>query len=143
VSYGPSMRQMLRYLRHYPALREFVSHRFALRDVQVRYKQTALGAAWALIQYLTSPQAQIQRALAAGDPPAVQAAYTQQLFAKAPYFKDEQSVFAAATPRPVTPDYPKISEELQTALSSALTGQVSASDALAQAQSKIQTLTGG
>jgi len=52
-------------------------------------------------------------------------------------------VFAAATPRAVTPDYPKISEELQTALSSALTGQVSASDALAQAQSKIQTLTGG
>ena len=109
----------------------------------INAKSAHQAAAWALIQYLTSPQAQIQRALAAGDPPAVQAAYTQQLFAKAPYFKDEQSVFAAATPRPVTPDYPKISEELQTALSSALTGQVSASDALAQAQSKIQTLTGG
>jgi len=33
ASYGPSMRQMARYMRNYP-LREFVSHRFALRDVE-------------------------------------------------------------------------------------------------------------
>jgi len=33
ASYGPSMRQMARYLRHYP-LREFVSHRFPLREVE-------------------------------------------------------------------------------------------------------------
>jgi threonine dehydrogenase-like Zn-dependent dehydrogenase len=33
ASYGPSMRQMARYMRHYP-LREFVSHRFPLRDVE-------------------------------------------------------------------------------------------------------------
>ena len=33
AAYGPSMRQMVRYLKHYP-LREFVSHRFALRDVE-------------------------------------------------------------------------------------------------------------
>jgi L-iditol 2-dehydrogenase len=32
AAYGPSMRQMARYMNHYP-LREFVSHRFALRDV--------------------------------------------------------------------------------------------------------------
>jgi len=32
-SYGPSMRQMFRYMRHYPALREFVSHRFGLAKV--------------------------------------------------------------------------------------------------------------
>jgi L-iditol 2-dehydrogenase len=40
VSYGPSMRQMLRYLRHYPTLREFVSHRFALRDVQAAVEKS-------------------------------------------------------------------------------------------------------
>jgi len=33
ASYGPSMRQMARFMRHYP-LREFVSHRFPLRDVE-------------------------------------------------------------------------------------------------------------
>jgi threonine dehydrogenase-like Zn-dependent dehydrogenase len=32
ASYGPSMRQMGRYMRHYP-LRQFVSHRYPLRDV--------------------------------------------------------------------------------------------------------------
>ena len=33
AAYGPSMRQMARYLKHYP-LREFVSHRYGLRDVE-------------------------------------------------------------------------------------------------------------
>ena len=33
ASYGPSMRQMARYMRHYP-LRQFVSHRYPLRDVE-------------------------------------------------------------------------------------------------------------
>ena len=32
AAYGPSMRQMVRYMKHYP-LREFVTHRYALRDV--------------------------------------------------------------------------------------------------------------
>jgi len=32
AAYGPGMRQMARYLKHYP-LREFVTHRFRLRDV--------------------------------------------------------------------------------------------------------------
>jgi hypothetical protein len=34
ASYGPSMRQMARYMHTYP-LREFISHRFGLRDVEV------------------------------------------------------------------------------------------------------------
>ncbi len=33
ASYGPSMRQLVRYMKHYP-VREFVSHRFRLDDVQ-------------------------------------------------------------------------------------------------------------
>jgi threonine dehydrogenase-like Zn-dependent dehydrogenase len=33
AAYGPSMRQMARYMEHYP-LREFVSHQFGLRDVE-------------------------------------------------------------------------------------------------------------
>ncbi len=33
AAYGPSMRQMARYMKHYP-LREFVTHRFGLHDVE-------------------------------------------------------------------------------------------------------------
>ena len=33
AAYGPGMRQMARYMQSYP-LREFVSHRFPLRDVE-------------------------------------------------------------------------------------------------------------
>jgi len=34
AAYGPSMRQMARYMKHYP-LAEFVTHRFALEDVDL------------------------------------------------------------------------------------------------------------
>jgi threonine dehydrogenase-like Zn-dependent dehydrogenase len=39
AAYGPSMRQMGRYMRHYP-LREFVTHRFALRDVEAAVQKS-------------------------------------------------------------------------------------------------------
>ena len=40
AAYGPSMRQMARYMKHYP-LKEFVTHRFGLRDVETAM-QTAM-----------------------------------------------------------------------------------------------------
>ena len=40
ASYGPSMRQMMRYLRHYPALREFVSHRYSLDDARAAVEKS-------------------------------------------------------------------------------------------------------
>lgn len=39
AAYGPSMRQMVRYMHHYP-LREFVTHRFALRDVHAAVQKS-------------------------------------------------------------------------------------------------------
>ena len=39
AAYGPSMRQMVRYMRHYP-LGEFVTHRFGLRQVEAAMKQS-------------------------------------------------------------------------------------------------------
>jgi threonine dehydrogenase-like Zn-dependent dehydrogenase len=38
-AYGPSMRQMERYMRRYP-LQDFVTHRFRLRDVEAAVKQS-------------------------------------------------------------------------------------------------------
>jgi threonine dehydrogenase-like Zn-dependent dehydrogenase len=39
AAYGPSMRQMVRYMKHYP-LKEFVTHRFPLRDVDTAVKKS-------------------------------------------------------------------------------------------------------
>ena len=39
AAYGPGMRQMARYLKHYP-LQDFVTHRFGLRDVEVAVKKS-------------------------------------------------------------------------------------------------------
>jgi threonine dehydrogenase-like Zn-dependent dehydrogenase len=39
AAYGPGMRQMARYMKHYP-LQEFVTHRFGLRDVETAVKKS-------------------------------------------------------------------------------------------------------
>jgi threonine dehydrogenase-like Zn-dependent dehydrogenase len=39
AAYGPGMRQMVRYMKHYP-LREIVTHRFGLRDVDAAVKKS-------------------------------------------------------------------------------------------------------
>ena len=39
AAYGPGMRQMVRYMKHYP-LREFVTHRFGLRDVHAAMQKS-------------------------------------------------------------------------------------------------------
>ena len=39
AAYGPSMRQMARYMRHYP-LADFVTHRFGLRQAEAAMKQS-------------------------------------------------------------------------------------------------------
>jgi len=39
AAYGPSMRQMVRYMRHYP-LGQFVTHRFGLPQVEAAVKKS-------------------------------------------------------------------------------------------------------
>jgi threonine dehydrogenase-like Zn-dependent dehydrogenase len=39
AAYGPSLRQMLRYMKHYP-LRDFVTHRYALHDVEAAVRKS-------------------------------------------------------------------------------------------------------
>ena len=109
-------------------------------DLVVNAKSTHQAAAWEFIQYLSSNSAQIARAISAGDPPSVKSAYNSQLYAAAPYFKQEQAVFAAATPRPVTPVYTQISSQLQAMISSVLSGQSSPSSALSGAAPTVKDL---
>jgi multiple sugar transport system substrate-binding protein len=94
--------------------------------------------AWQLIRHLLRVDVQIQRALTAGDPPGVRSAYNATLFDQAPFYRDEQAVFnVGPTPRPVDPQYPRISEVLQNQLNGALQGQVTPETALAAAQAQI------
>lgn len=109
-------------------------------DLVMNAKSTHQAAAWEFIKYLTSDQAQIARAIAAGDPPSVKSAYTSKLYSAAPYFQQEKAVFATATPRPVTPVYTQISTQLQTMISSVLSGQSSPSAALAAAAPTVKQL---
>jgi multiple sugar transport system substrate-binding protein len=109
-------------------------------DLVMNAKSTHQAAAWEFIQYLTSDQAQIARAIAAGDPPSVKSAYNSKLYAAAPYFRQEQAVFAAATPRPVTPVYTQISSQLQTMISSVLSGQATPSAALSATAPTVKQL---
>jgi multiple sugar transport system substrate-binding protein len=102
-------------------------------DLAINAKSTHQAAAWEFIQYLTSVGAQDAKAITAGDPPSVKAAYNSALYSAAPYFKQEQAVYAVVTPRPVTPVYPEISAQLQPMISSVLSGGSSASAALSTA----------
>jgi multiple sugar transport system substrate-binding protein len=111
-------------------------------DLVINAKSTNADAAWRFIQFLTSRDQQVQRALIAGDPPAVKSAYTSELYSKAPYFQDEKKVFDVVTPRPVTPDYPKVSAVLQTELNATLTNQKSPQAALSSAQQQINQIVG-
>jgi multiple sugar transport system substrate-binding protein len=109
----------------------------------INAKSKQVDAAWKFIQFLTTDQVQIDRAASAGDPPAVKSAYNSTLYSKAPYYQQEKDVFEVATPRPVTPLYPRVSQVLQTEINAALSDQKRPQDALASAQSQISSIVNG
>jgi multiple sugar transport system substrate-binding protein len=109
----------------------------------INAKSQLAPAAWKFIQFLNSDSIQIDRAVTAGDPPAVKSAYNQTLYSQAAYYQQQKPVFDVATPRPVTPLYPRVSDALQTQLNAALTNQVSPQSALNSAQSQINTILSG
>lgn len=106
----------------------------------INAKSQHQAAAWKLIQYLTNDQAMITRAEATGDPPAKPSAYTSALYAQAPYFQQIKTLAAAAQPRPVSPQYPQISSDLQDMLSSVFSNLSKPQPALSQAASTIKAL---
>jgi multiple sugar transport system substrate-binding protein len=108
----------------------------------VNAKSKHQAEAWKFIQFLLSDSVQQDRALSAGDPPAVKSAYNSALFSQAPYYKDEQKVFNNVASRPVNPKYPQISDVLQTQLNAALSNQVSPQAALTAAQQSINSIVG-
>lgn len=97
-------------------------------------------AAYKLIEYLTTPEVQIARAEACGDPPSLPAAYTEALYAKDPVFKAVKTLNNYAQPRPVSPKYLEISEFLQDSFSSVFANSASPSSALKEAAERVKSL---
>jgi multiple sugar transport system substrate-binding protein len=112
-------------------------------DLLINAKSQHADAAYKFIQYLTTDNAQISRAIAAGDPPAVKSAYNNSLFSQAAYYRDEEKVFNVVQPRPVTPLWPQVSSALQTQLNAALANQTDPKAALTAAQQQINQIVGG
>src|SRR5260370_35398604 len=99
----------------------------------INAKSAHAAAAYKLIQFLTSPQQEVNRAIATADPPSLPSAYTQQLLTAAPYFAQVEVLNKYASPRPVSPNYLAVSADLQTLFSSVYANPAStaASSALA------------
>jgi trehalose/maltose transport system substrate-binding protein len=87
--------------------------------LSVNAKSPHVAAAEKLIGFLTSRGQETARAIAVADAPAVPAAYTRSLLSEAPIFKAVQAMARIAATRPVTPDYPYVSADLQELISSA------------------------
>jgi multiple sugar transport system substrate-binding protein len=107
----------------------------------INAKTSHANAAWKLIQYLTTPDVEIARAEATGDPPSLPSAYTGALYAKAPYFQAVKTLNQYSQPRPVTPNYLQISTYLQNAISAVFANTESAKAALSAAASQTASLS--
>lgn len=108
--------------------------------INAKTKQAA--ASWKLIQYLTSPAVETARAEATADPPSLKDAYTADLLAKAPYFKDVETLNEAAQARPVNPNYLQVSTDLQTMFSSVYANQQQPAAALSSTAPKVKSDAG-
>ncbi len=100
------------------------------------------AAAWKLIEYLTSPAVETARAEVTGDPPSLPSAYTPALFAKAAYFQNVKTLNNFSAPRPVSPNYLQVSNDLQVMLSEIFANTKSPAAALAAAAPTIKTDAG-
>lgn len=111
-----------------------------VETLAINAKSKQRDAAFKFIQFLSGTDAQVQRAITTGNPPAAQAAYNDQLYAGAAFFKQVQPVAAVAVARPASPDYPKISAQLQTMFSAVLSGLQPPGAALTETAGKLKDL---
>jgi multiple sugar transport system substrate-binding protein len=87
--------------------------------------------AWRFIAFATSPEAQRILHLGRGAVPARKALFADPVILGAsPHYKDLYAIVMRARPRPVHPDYPRISDTLQKHVSAVLAGVESPEEAL-------------
>jgi multiple sugar transport system substrate-binding protein len=110
----------------------------ALNVYSPMYKREA---ALALIDHLTSPEANLMLATSYGRAPARRQSYSDpRLGAAAPAVATLLPAMERALPRPVTPYYPMLDDALAAELSAAITGIRSPAEALQRAQTMVDHL---
>ncbi|WP_026486612.1 ABC transporter substrate-binding protein [Caldanaerobius polysaccharolyticus] len=97
--------------------------------------------AWKFIQFVTSEEGQKITALQGGNLPTLKSLYQDKdVLAKNPYWADFYNVFITAKPRPVSPFYPKMSDFMQINFHKALTGEMSAQQAIEKVEQGISSI---
>lgn len=87
--------------------------------------------AWKFIEFVTSEEGQKITALEGGNLPTIKSLYQdKEVLAKNPYWADFYDVFITAVPRPVSPFYPQMSDSMQINFHKALTGEITAQQAI-------------
>ena len=87
--------------------------------------------AWKFIEFVTSEEGQKITALEGGNLPTIKSLYQdEEVLAKNPYWADFYDAFITAKPRPVSPFYPQMSESMQINFHKALTGEITAQQAI-------------
>ncbi len=93
--------------------------------------------AWKLIEYIVSKKVQTDFALKLGWNPARQDVYdSPEIAAQLPHLAELKEVFRNASPRPNLPYYSLLSRALQAELNKALSGMLTAEEALRNAQAR-------
>ncbi|MFC4737436.1 ABC transporter substrate-binding protein [Bacillus daqingensis] len=98
--------------------------------------------AWEFVKFMTGPEGQKITAIEGGSAPTLRDLYEdEEVQDAAPLFADEEFVATLenAVPRPVTPIYPQISDIMQIELSRALSGDISAEEAIENMEQEIQS----
>lgn len=99
------------------------------------------AAALAFIRYATSPEAQKLRYLKSGLLPTQESLYRDsELLKSSPHLKDIHAILIKARPRPVHPQYARISDAVQKEVSAALAGKIGPDNAVANMERRLKEI---
>lgn len=101
--------------------------------------------AWEFIKFMTGPEGQKISAVDGGLAPTLLPLYEDEdVKAASPLFDSDDYVegISNAISRPISPEYPKISDIIQSEVSGALTGKQSAEEAVKNMEKKLKEVTG-
>lgn len=107
------------------------------KNIDAKQKEAAVE----FLRFMISSEAQKIGVVDGGMPPVLKASYEDpEILAAAPYMKEIYNALITAKPRPVSPNYPKISDAIQRNIHKALTGVSTAEDALNTLQKEIEEI---
>lgn len=98
-------------------------------------------AAWEFVKFMTGAEGQTISAVEGGRAPTLEALFEKEEVKSAtPLFGNEEfvKVLHSAVPRPITPNYPKVSDIMQIEVSKALTKEITPEQAVKNMQQKME-----